>query len=230
MSFWKSKPKAVAAPARKAPPVHPALLQCREDGTPLTFTSGDPPALMHGRLTRVLEKHLVIELAALDHGEKPVVGHVVCCNFSHGARSGAFFARLHEWSAHGEALQMVLEQPKEVLYLDVRRAFRVPTNTIRWLAATLRTTTGEQLARVLDVSRLGLGLEASGAGLKRGETVELLVTTDAQRPRHGRGGHRQGGLRGGEPLRAGRGLAGAGLPPGAGLDAAEPGQLKLWAL
>lgn len=179
MSFWKSKPKA-AAPAKKAPPVHPALQRCREDGTPLTFTSGDPPALMHGRLARVLENHLVIELASLDHGEKPVVGHVVCCNFSHGARSGAFFARLHEWSADGDALQMVLEQPKEVLYLDVRRAFRVPTKTISWLAATVRTTTGEQLAKVLDVSRLGLGLGASGAGMKRGETVELLVTTDAQ--------------------------------------------------
>lgn len=181
MSFWNAK-SAKKAPDKKAPSpaaeAHPALQQCREDNTPLFFTCGDPPSLLHGRLTRLLERHIVITLDALDHGAKPVEGHVMSCSFSHGARSGAFFARLHKWTERDEQLQMVLELPTDVLYVDVRRAFRIPTRGISWIAATVEGASGEVLGQVLDVSRVGLGLNADGSAFVAGEEVRLVVTTD----------------------------------------------------
>ena len=181
MSFWKAK-AAKKAPEKRgtpaAPEAHPALQQCREDNTPLVFTCGDPPSLLHGRLSRLLERHIVITLDALDHGAKPVEGHVMSCSFSHGARSGAFFARLHKWIEQEGKLEMVLELPNDVLYIDVRRAFRIPTRGISWIAATVKDANGKILKQILNISRVELGLAADGSAFAAGEEVRVVVTTD----------------------------------------------------
>jgi len=152
------------------------LRKCRRDKSQITFTSDNPPGLMHGIITKVTGRRIVAELEGLEYGHKPVIGHLVCCSFNHGARSGAFFGRLLDWS-EGAQVQVVLEEPQDVLYVDARQAFRIPTNTtmFKWLTANIRTPQGDHPGQVMDMSRQGLCVQVNDLKVTRGQIVEIFV-------------------------------------------------------
>ncbi len=161
------------------------LRKCRREKCQVTFCSDNPSTLMHGIITKVLGRRVVAELASVEYGHTPVIGHIVCCSFNHGARSGAFFGRVLDFS-QGAKTTMVLEEPEDVLYVDARQAFRIPTTTnlFKWLVATIRTKQGEHSGRVQDMSRQGLCVKTSGVQAKRGQVVEIVVEREAKIPLH----------------------------------------------
>mgnify|MGYP002632719886 CR=1 FL=1 len=127
-----------------------------------------------GVIQQALERSLRVRCSGMEPAARPLPGHMICCDFNHGARSGAFFARILGFvDSEGEA-SLVLERPQQILYVDVRRAFRIPTASVPLLGQVdmaERSCGG----RVLDISRVGLCLDAQGQSLVRGERVGLRL-------------------------------------------------------
>ena len=152
------------------PTVEQILRECLRLETELRFAG----EAFTGRVRQVLDRTVRVRCVGMDPDAGPIGGHVICCDFNHGARSGAFFARVVDWLVCDGEPSLVLERPQQILYVDVRRAFRVPTAGVALLALV---ENAEQSCggRVVDISRVGLCLDAAGQRLIRGDYVGLRL-------------------------------------------------------
>jgi hypothetical protein len=153
MSRRQPKPRLSAADV---------LRLCQSNKTELMVSRSG----LKGRVIRLLERHVYVACHELD-GQRPQVESIVCIEFNHGCQSGAFFARVTEWDED----TMVLDRPEQVLYVDVRKSFRVPTDNVRGLLADAEGVEGQ----VLDVSRQGFRIAAEGTSFERGQDTTANV-------------------------------------------------------
>lgn len=143
------------------------LRLCQSNKTELHVSRGG----LRGRVIRLLERHVYVDCHSLE-GDRPQAESIVCIEFNHGSRSGAFFARVQGW----EEDTMVLDRPEQVLYVDVRRSFRVPTDNVRGLVAAVEGIEGQ----VLDVSRQGFRVAVEEATFSRGQDATANITWEKE--------------------------------------------------